>query len=178
MVVENEFNKNGFNVTSVTLGQVETKNDLSEKEIDQVKSFLEPLGFKLITEKKSQIVEKIKNTIIEIIHHSQEEEEEEEEQKTNLSTLLSDLLNLDYKYLSQIFSDHEGETIEKYYIKQKTEKVKELLEYDELNLKQIADKLGYSSTAHLSNQFKKTTGITPSEFKNQNSKARNPLDKL
>lgn len=126
----------------------------------------------MIDDKKSQLIEKIKNTIVELVHYS------EDQLETNLSEHISKKLHHDYNYLSNLFSEVEGTTIEKYLIAQKIERVKELLKYDELSLSEIADRLGYSSVAYLSNQFKKVTGLTPSYFKQPGENNRKPLDKI
>jgi YesN/AraC family two-component response regulator len=130
------------------------------------------LGFQVIDDKKSRMIEKIKNVIIDLVHH------QDNDAKTNLSDVLSDALHHDYNYLSNLFSDIEGTTIEKYFIAQKVEKIKELLVYDELSLSEIADRMNYSSVAYLSNQFKKVTGLTPSHFKQIREDKRKPLDKV
>ena len=122
--------------------------------------------------KKSKLIEKIKNTIVELVHYS------EDQLKTNFSDHISELLHHDYSYLSNLFSEVEGTTIEKYFIAQKIEKVKELLKYDELSLSEIADRLGYSNVAYLSNQFKKQTGLTPSFYKSLKQNRRKNLDEL
>ena len=130
------------------------------------------MGFQVIDDKKSRMIEKIKNVIIDLVHH------QDNDAKTNLSDVLSDALHHDYNYLSNLFSDIEGTTIEKYFIAQKVEKIKELLVYDELSLSEIADRMNYSSVAYLSNQFKKVTGLTPSHFKQIREDKRKPLDKV
>jgi AraC-like DNA-binding protein len=130
------------------------------------------LGFELIDDKKSRIIEKIKNTIIQLVHH------QDSGLKNNLSEVLSSELHHDYNYLSNLFSEIEGTTIEKYFIAQKIERVKELLVYDQLSLSEIAFQLNYSSVAYLSNQFKKVTGLTPSHFKQIKENKRKPLDQL
>lgn len=158
--------------SSVKLGEVELLESISEDTLNILKEKLLDIGFELIDDKKSRLIEKIKNILIELVHYA------EEDQKLNLSAYLSDKLNYDYNYLSNLFSEIEGTTIEKYFIAQKIEKVKELLVYDELTLSQIADKLGYSSIAHLSNQFKKVTGLSPSHFKNIKTVKRKPLDQV
>ncbi len=158
--------------SSVKLGEVELLEQISDEKLIELKEKLFDIGFELIDDKKSRLIEKIKNILIELVHYA------EEDQKLNLSVYLSDKLNYDYNYLSNLFSEIEGTTIEKYFIAQKIEKVKELLVYDELTLSQIADKLGYSSIAHLSNQFKKVTGLSPSHFKNIKTVKRKPLDQV
>ncbi|MEA4982682.1 MAG: AraC family transcriptional regulator, partial [Paludibacter sp.] len=137
-----------------------------------IDDILIPYGFQLIDDKKSRIIEKVKNTIVDLVHLH------DNNIQTNLSDVLSDALHLDYKYLSNIFSEVEGTTIEKYFIAQKIEKVKELLVYDELSLSEIALRLNYSSVAYLSNQFKKVTGLTPSHFKQVGENKRKPLDQV
>ncbi len=172
MVVRDELLKFGMHPITIELGEVEIREELDSQMKHQLNEVLQPLGFELIDDKKTQIIEKIKNTVVEFVHYS------DEQIKINFSDHLSALLHHDYGYLSNLFSDVEGITIEKYLIAHKIEKVKELLKYDELSLSEIADKLGYSSVAYLSNQFKKVTGLTPSHFKKLAEKTRTPLDKI
>jgi len=172
MVVENEFVKMGYNPVKVQLGEVEVRGGLTVEEIAKIDAHLKKFGFEIIDDAKSRIIEKIKNLIIQLIHHSNEEIKE------NYSTYIESHLNKDYNYLSNLFSDIEGTTIEKYIINQKIEKVKELLVYDELTLSEIAYKLGYSNVAHLSTQFRKVTGLTPTHFKQIKENKRKPLDKV
>ena len=172
MVVRNEMEKLGFDVNSVLLGEVSLNQELLDEQKEKVRETLEPLGFELIDDKKSRIIEKIKNVIVDLVHHK------DSLLQTNLSDLLSAELNHDYSYLSNLFSEVEGTTIEKYFIAQKIEKVKELLVYDELSLSEIAYRLNYSSVAYLSNQFKKITGLTPSHFKQIKEVKRQPLDEV
>ncbi len=172
MVVRNEMEKLNFDVNSVILGEVSLNQELSDEQKKKVSEALEPLGFELIDDKKSRIIEKIKNVIIDLVHHK------DSLLQTNLSDLLSAELNHDYSYISNLFSEVEGTTIEKYFIAQKIEKVKELLVYDELSLSEIAYRLNYSSVAYLSNQFKKITGLTPSHFKQIKEVKRQPLDEV
>uniref|UniRef100_F4C2X1 Transcriptional regulator, AraC family n=1 Tax=Sphingobacterium sp. (strain 21) TaxID=743722 RepID=F4C2X1_SPHS2 len=172
MVVQHELDKLGIAAKSVKLGEVSLANELSAEQKDALKQALNPLGFELIDDKKSRTIEKIKNIIIDLVHHR------DNDAKTNLSDVLSDRLNHDYNYLSNLFSEVEGTTIEKYFIAQKIEKVKELLVYDELSLSEIAYRLNYSSVAYLSNQFKKVTGLSPSHFKQIREDKRKPLDKV
>lgn len=172
MVVQNELDKLGLNVKDIKLGEVTLeKEPTSEEKVDLEKN-LNPLGFEVIDNKKSRIIEKIKNVIIDQVHY------QDNDIKTNLSDLLSEKLNHDYNYLSNLFSEVEGTTIEKYFIAQKIEKVKEFLVYDELSLSEIAYRLNYSSVAYLSNQFKKVTGLTPSHFKKIREDKRKPLDQV
>lgn len=172
MVVQNELDKLGLDVKSIKLGEVVLGKEISAEQRMKLEEAFSPLGFEVIDDKKSRIIEKIKNTIIELVHH------QENGAKTNLSDVLSSKLNHDYNYLSNLFSEVEGTTIEKYFIAQKIEKVKELLVYDELSLSEIAFRMNYSSVAYLSNQFKKVTGLTPSHFKQIREEKRKPLDKV
>lgn len=172
MVVSEQLLKLGIEPVSVTLGEVVLKQEINGQQKQALGAVLQGLGFALIDDKKSRLIEQIKTLIVALVHHQQEG------LKTNLSEYLSTRLNIDYNYLSTLYSEVEGSTIEKYYIAQKIEKVKELLEYDELSLSQIAHQLNYSSVAYLSNQFKKVTGFTPSQFKSSREHQRKPLDKL
>ena len=137
-----------------------------------MKTALEKVGFELIDNRKGQLIERAKTLLIELVHR------QNNELRTNLSDYLSQQLGHDYSSLSTLFSEVEGTTIEKFYIAQKIERVKELLVYDELSLSEIAHLLNYSSVAHLSNQFKKITGLTPSHFKQIGAVKRKPLDEL
>ena len=167
-----ELDKLKIESRKVTLGEVETTTELTKEKINELSNKLTALGFELLDNLKQQLIEKIKNIIIEKVHYSQEENNH------NYSEILSKNLYKDYSYLSSLFSEVEGITIEKYVINQKIEKVKELIIYDELNLSEIAYKSGYSSVAHLSNQFKKVTGLTPSHFKQVGKNKRKPIDKV
>jgi len=171
MVVRSELEKMGLQPVSVELGQVELAEDITEETKGSLGEVLEQLGFEIIDDKRSRIIEKIKSLIIQSV------QKEAPERKINPSDYLSQQLHYDYNYLSTLFSEIEGVTIEKFLIKQKIEKAKELLVYDELSLSQIADYLGYSSVAHLSSQFKQVTGFTPSHFKTIREK-RKPIDKV
>ncbi|MGJ1284766.1 helix-turn-helix domain-containing protein [Sphingobacterium spiritivorum] len=172
MVVQNELDKLGLDAKNVKLGEVTLTKEITPTEKEALVKTLEPLGFEVIDDKKGRIIEKIKNIIIDLVHH------QDSDVKTNLSDVLSDKLHHDYNYLSNLFSEVEGTTIEKYFIAQKVEKVKELLVYDELSLSEIAMRLNYSSVAYLSNQFKKVTGLTPSYFNQVREDKRKPLDKV
>lgn len=172
MVVKGELERLNISPKQVELGEVEVDGTLSAEQLSTIGSALIPLGFELIDDKKSRIIEKIKSLMIELVHHT------EEQIKLKYSEYISSQLNYDYPHLSKLFSEVEGTTIEQYIISQKIEKVKELLVYDEMSLSQIADKLGYSSVAHLSAQFKKNTGLTPSFFKNLGTRNRKPLDEV
>ncbi|WP_336715467.1 AraC family transcriptional regulator [Chryseobacterium mucoviscidosis] len=172
MVVQNELEKLGLDAKNIKLGEVILSKEITSLEKENLSKTLEPLGFEVIDDKKGRIIEKIKNIIIDLVHH------QDSDVKINLSDVLSDKLHHDYNYLSNLFSEVEGTTIEKYFIAQKVEKVKELLVYDELSLSEIANRLNYSSVAYLSNQFKKVTGLTPSHFKQIKEDKRKPLDKV
>lgn len=172
MVVRNVFEGAGYAPVNISLGEVETSTAVADSDIPKLKETLVSYGFELIDDAKSQIIEKIKNTIVQLVHHT------DQELKTTYSQYIESKLNKDYSYLSTLFSDVEGTTIEKYIIHQKIEKVKELLVYDELTLSEIADKMGYSNVAYLSGQFKKVTGLTPSHFKKIKENKRKPLDKV
>lgn len=171
MVVEDSFKKVDAQVVSTELGEIQIAENLNPSQLEELDILLKQHGFELLDDRQSRLVEKIKNAVIELIHNLQPEHS-----KSNFSDYLSDKLNRDYSGLSTLFSVHEGSTIEQYIIRQKIERVKELLMYDELSLSQIADELQYSSVAHLSNQFKKVTGLTPSQFKRSSAKNRLSLD--
>jgi AraC-like DNA-binding protein len=175
MVVRQELEKLNFPVSAISLGEVVLdKPDISPDELKAIDQSLNPLGFERIDHRKGRMVEAIKNTVIRVIQGP------EVNRKLNWSTLLSEELHYEYNYLSNLFSSMEGITLEQYIIRQKIERAKELLFYDELNLSQIAHQLGYSSVAHLSSQFKKVTGLTPTELKrNRNTdKSRKALDEV
>ena len=172
MVVESELEQLGLQPVKVDLGEVELKADLTDEEKERVSQRFLELGFELIDDKKSRLIERVKTLVVELVHHS------DEELKTNVSDYLSEHVPIEYKYLSNLFSEVEGTTIEKFYIAQRIERVKELLVYDELSLSQIADEMGYSSVAYLSTQFKKVTGLTPSHFKTIKASKRKSLDQL
>jgi AraC-like DNA-binding protein len=170
MVVKSELEKLGVRYVDVKIGEVNTIEDISGDKLDQLDMALRKSGLRLMDDKKSILVEKIKGAVIELVHYT------EEQIKTNLSDYLSEKLNYDYTYLANLFSEVKGITIEKFYLTHKIEKVKELIVYDELNLPEIAYKLHYSSVSHLSNQFKKITGLTPSHFKKLKNKRRSTLE--
>ena len=172
MVVKDELIKFGLHPESIELGEVDITEDLNNKKKNDLNRILQAVGFELLDDKKKQLIEKIKNTIVELVHYS------DEQLKTNFSKHISKMLHHDYSYLSNLFSEVEGTTVEKYFIAQKIEKVKELLKYDELTLSEIAERLGYSSVAYLSNQFKKQTGLTPSFYKSLKHNSRKNLDDL
>lgn len=172
MVVKNELEKLGHYPLNISLGEVELKNDLTDSVKLTLDNHLKTFGFELIDDKKSRLIGQIKSSIIDIIH------QQNTELKSNLSDYLGSKLHHDYTYLSKLFSEVEGTTIEKYFIAQKIEKVKELLVYDELSLSEIAYQMNYSSVGYLSNQFKKVTGLTPTHFKNIKENKRKPLDEV
>jgi AraC-like DNA-binding protein len=172
MVVKEELTKLGLHYTSVELGEAEVRENMSLEQHDQFKTALLKSGLELMDDKKSILIQKIKNVIIELVHYS------EEPLTINFSEFLSEHLNHDYTYLANLFSEVQGTTIEKFLIAHKIERVKELLVYDELNLTEIAYKMHYSSVAHLSAQFKKVTGLTPSHFKQLKNKRRSMLDDM
>ncbi|PUZ23035.1 AraC family transcriptional regulator [Chitinophaga parva] len=160
-----------LHLLSLQLGEAEIEETLSKAELEPLSHDLEQLGFELIDDRKSRLIEQVKNAIRKLVH------QEADERTINLSTYLAQTLHHDYNTLSTLFSQVEGVTVEKYYIRQKVERVKELLVYDELSISEIAFQAGYSSVAHLSRQFKEVTGMTPSAFKGQHGH-RKPLDKV
>lgn len=172
MVVREQLIKQGYEPISVELGVVAFQNSVLKEDIKTIKENLEPLGFELIDDKRIRMIEQVKSVIIELVHHKNGN------LKVNLSDYIADKLHHDYSYISNLFSEFENTTIEQYFIAQKVERVKELLVYDELTLNEIADLLNYSSPAHLSSQFKKVTGLTPSHFKKIKDQKRKPLDKV
>lgn len=172
-VVKEEFEKLGFTISSIELGEVKIKEELSDNNIETIRKKLDSLGFELIDNYKSRIINQIKTLIIEQIHHRKEKDSNK-----NTSEILATKIGKDYSYLSNLFSSIEGITIEKFIILQKIEKVKELLVYDELNLSEISYQMNYSSAQHLSSQFKKITGLSPSHFKKLRNQKRNPLDEI
>lgn len=172
MMVKDELKKLGLRYVVVDLGLVEIHEDITEKQREQLKANLLKSGLELLDDKKSILIEKIKNVITEMIHHS------DNAPVLNYSEFISKKLDYDYTYLSNIFSEVKGITIQQFIIINKIERVKELLLYDELNLTQISYKLHYSSVAHLSNQFKKVTGLSPSFFKQLKQKRKSNLENM
>ena len=172
MVVNDIFRQLGIVPVSVTLGEVVLAEEPDGDKWNEIIKRLQSVGFELIDNKRMLLIEQVKRTIIELVHR------DNNELKKNLSEYISDSLRHDYTYISNLFSEIENTTIEKYFIAQKIERVKELLVYGELNLNEIADMLNYSSAAHLSAQFKKITGLTPSHFKQVKENKRKPLDKV
>ena len=172
MVVKEELKKLGLHYTTVELGEVEIMEDISIEQHNQFKVALLKSGLELMDDKKSILIQKIKNVIIELIHYS------DEPLTINFSDYLSQKLDHNYTYLANLFSEVQGTTIEKFIIAHKIERVKELLVYNELNLTEIAYLMHYSSVAHLSAQFKKVTGLTPTHFKQLRDKRLNMLENL
>lgn len=170
--VENVLKQQNLTASTIILGEVVLEKQLSESEYNLLNIALEDLGFEILEDKKSQLMEHIKAIIIDLIQNHNGV------LQTNFSTYLSQVLKQDYNYMSNLFSESEGITIEKYFIIQKIEKVKELLAYDELSLSEIAYQMDYSSVAYLSNQFKKVTGMTTTVFKNKSTTKRTALDQL
>ncbi|HSD63768.1 MAG TPA: AraC family transcriptional regulator [Ignavibacteriaceae bacterium] len=172
-VVEEEFKKLGLNIRNISLGEVVVDNKLSEGDVEKIRMVLEENGFELIENRKMRIIEQIKILILDLVR-----DEEKSNQKLTLSEYLAENLKADYNYLSTLFSSVENITIEHYLILQKIERAKELLKYGELTLSEIAYKLGYSSVAHLSAQFKKVTGMNANQFKSLTENTRKSLDKV
>jgi AraC-like DNA-binding protein len=172
MVVKAELDKLGLLYTKVDLGEVEIKGHVAKEQLDNLKSALLKSGLELMDDQKAILIERIKNVIVEMVHYA------DVLPKTNFSDYLSEKLDYDYTYLANLFSEVTGITIQNYIIAHKIEKAKELLLYDELNLTEISYKLNYSSVAHLSNQFKKVTGLTPTFYKNIKRKKRIMLNNV
>lgn len=172
MVVKYQLEKLDIAYSYVKIGEAEIIGDILPEQKEQLKIKLEMAGLLLIDDKKSVLVEKVKISIIELVHFSKDQI------KVNLSDYLSEKLDYNYTYLANLFSDEKGITIEKFYLIHKIERVKELIIYDELNLSEIAWKMHYSSVAHLSNQFKKHTGLTPTEFRMLKNKSRITLENV
>lgn len=172
LLVKSELDKLGFHNALIDLGVVELHESISEHELESLKTNLLKSGLELLDNKRSILVEKIKNVIIELIHYS------DELPKVNYSDYISEKLDYDYTYLANTFSEVKGITIQHFIILHKIERVKELILYDELSLSEIAYKLHYSSSAHLSNQFKKVTGLTPTFFKQLKRKRNQNLENL
>jgi AraC family transcriptional regulator len=172
LAVKDVFEHAGYAPVQIALGEVVTANPIPEKDLVGLRELLVNKGFEMIDDSKSLLIEKIKTIIIEQVHYT------EEPVKMNYSAYIESKLHKDYTYLSNLFSEVTGVTIEKYIINQKIERVKELLVYGEMTLSEIANKLGYSSVAYLSGQFKKVTGFTPGHFKHIRENKRKPLDEV
>lgn len=174
IVVEQELQKLGLHAEKVALGEITLREDtLSDDVLHKLDTALEAVGFARIDDRRARTIEAIKATVIDHIHH-----QNGADRKLNWSDILANALHHEYSYLSNLFSSVEGITLEQYIIRQKIERAKELLFYDELNLSEIALRLGYSSVAHLSSQFKKITGFTPSALKKSHTQPRKPIDKV
>ncbi|MFO0320894.1 MAG: helix-turn-helix domain-containing protein [Bacteroidota bacterium] len=172
MAVKEELKKLRLHFILVDLGEVEIMEEISIEQRLQLKTALLDSGLELMDDKRAMMIEKIKNVIIEMVHHS------DEMIKVNFSNHLSEKLSHDYTYLSNLFSEVQGTTIEQFIISHKIERIKELIIYDELNITEIAWKMNYSSVAHLSNQFKKVTGLSPTHFKQLKDKRRSPIEEI
>ncbi|QQS28966.1 MAG: helix-turn-helix transcriptional regulator [Sphingobacteriales bacterium] len=172
MVVRSELEKLGLHPVSVDLGEVDINEELEGFQRQDIHTALQKFGFALLDDKKSVVIERVKNLIVDLVQNKNNQ------LNTNLSDYLSRELNHDYSYITNLFTQVEGTTIEQYFIAQKIERVKELLVYDEMSLSEIAFQLNYSSVAHLSTQFKKVTGLTPSHYKQLKEKRRRPLEEL
>jgi len=171
MLVREELKKLGLHFI-VEMGVADIMENITTEQRDQIRTELHKSGLELMDDKKSVLIEKIKNVIIEMIHYT------DELPKINFSDFLSEKLDYDYTYMANLFSEVQGITIEKFIISHKIERVKELIIYDELSLTEIAWNMHYSSVAHLSNQFKKNTGLTPSHFKQLKDKRRSPIEEI
>lgn len=170
MVVKSKLENLGLQYNYVKIGEADIIGSVSPEILKQLEVELEVAGLFLMDNKKNILVERIKNLIIELVHYT------DEQLKVNLSEYLSNELNYNYTYLANVFSEENGITIERFYLTHKVEKVKELIIYDELNLSEIAWKMNYSSVAHLSNQFKKYTGLTPTQFRKLSNRQRETLE--
>jgi AraC-like DNA-binding protein len=171
MLVKDELKKLGLHFI-VEMGEADIMEDLSAGQLEQIRAALQDSGLELMDDKKAVLIERIKTAIIELVHFS------EEQPKVNFSDFLSEKLHHDYTYMSNLFSEIQGTTIEQFMISHKIERVKELIIYNEVTLTEIAWIMHYSSVAHLSNQFKKVTGLTPSHFKQLKVKRRSPIEDL
>ena len=172
MVVKSELEKLGLHYVIVDLGEADIMEEMTSVQLTQLGIALKKTGLELMDDKKSILVEKIKAIIVDLVHYNNDQ------LKVNLSDYLSEKLNHDYTYMANLFSEVQGTTIEHFIIAHKIERIKELIIYDELTITEIAWKLNYSSVAHLSNQFKKVTGLTPTHFKQLKVKRRSPLEEV
>ncbi|MCX6236300.1 MAG: helix-turn-helix domain-containing protein [Bacteroidia bacterium] len=172
LAVKETLKRLGLHFILIELGEVEIMENISEEQREQVRIALDAAGFELMDDKRSVLIEKIKNIVVEMVHHS------DEIVKVNFSDYLSEKINHDYTYLANLFSEVQGSTIEQFIISHKVERIKELIIYDELNITEIAWKMNYSSVAHLSNQFKKVTGLSPSHFRLLKEKRRSPIEEI
>jgi len=170
MMVKEVLRNLGLHFIVVDLGEVEIMEIITTEQREQLKKELLDIGLELMDDKRAILIEKIKNAVVEMVHHS------DTELRVNFSYYLSEKLHHDYTYMANLFSEVQGTTIEHFIIAHKIEKIKELIIYGELNITEIAWKMNYSSVAHLSNQFKKATGLSPSHFKNLKDKRRSPIE--
>lgn len=173
MIVKQQLESFGLKVNEISLGKIGVEPEPDADLLQHIAASLQNFGFELMNKEKDQLVEQIRTQVIDLVHYSDLNELDQ-----SITQVIADRLNKDYAYLSRQFSEVEGLTIEKYIIQQKIEKVKELVEYGELNLNEIAYKMGYSSSAHLSTQFKAVTGFTPSKYRALTLNNRKPLDKV
>jgi AraC-like DNA-binding protein len=172
MAVKKELKELGLHFVVVDLGEVDILEEITTGQRDQLRAALQRSGLELMDDKRAMLIERIKNVIVAMVHHS------DELIKVNFSDFLSQKLDYDYTYLANLFSEVQGTTIEQFIISHKIERIKELIIYGELNITEIAWKMNYSSVAHLSNQFKKMTGLTPSHFRQLKDKKRRPLEEI
>lgn len=172
LVVKDALNKMNLHYIFINLGEVEIMEDLSKDERGQLNISLQKMGLELMNDKKTILIEKVKDTMVEMVNYA------DDLIKVNFSDYLSDKLNYDYTYLSNLFSEVQGTNIQHFVLLLKVERVKELITYDELTISEIAYKMNYSSVAHLSNQFKKVTGFSPSYFKNLRERRRNTIESI
>lgn len=172
MMVKEELKKLGLHFIVVDLGEVEIMENISDGQRELLKTALLESGLELMDDKKAVLIERIKNIIIQLVHHT------EESIKVNFSDYLSEKLKYDYTYMANLFSEVQGTTIEQFIILHKVERIKELIIYNELNITEIAYRMNYSSVAHLSNQFKKVTGLSPMHFKQLKDKRRSPIEDI
>jgi AraC-like DNA-binding protein len=170
--VKEELQKLGLHFVFVDLGEIDVMEDITPELREQLRAAMVSIGLELMDDKKAMLIEKIKNVIVEMVHHT------EEVNKTNFSVFLSEKLKYDYTYLANLFSEVQGTTIEQFIIAHKIARIKELIIYDELNITEIAWKMNYSSVAHLSNQFKKMTGLSPTQFKRLKDKKRSAIEEI
>ena len=172
LAVKEVLKKLGVHFIVVDLGEVDIMEEISSEQREELKKALLESGLELMDDKRAVLIQKIKTVVIEMVHHT------EDEMTVNFSHFLSEKLNHSYTYLANLFSEVQGTTIEQFIISHKIERVKELIMYDELNITEIAWKMNYSSVAHLSNQFKKMTGLTPTHFKQLKDKRRTPIEEV
>jgi AraC-like DNA-binding protein len=172
IAVKEELKKLGLHFIVVDLGEVEVMENITVEQMEQLKIALQKSGLELMDDKKAVLIDKIKSIIVEMVHYN------DEPIKKNFSEILSEKLHHNYTYLANLFSEVQGTTVEHFIISHKIERIKELIMYDEMNLTEIAFKMNYSSVAHLSNQFKKITGLSPTHFKQLKDKRRNPIEEI